>query len=49
MGQILQNTKNLTITRKVLRNNQTKPEELFWNKVKNKQFHNLKFRRQHSI
>lgn len=49
MWQIFQNIKNLKTTRKILRNNQTKTEQIFWNKVKNKQFHNLKFRRQHSI
>lgn len=43
------NISNLNNTRKALRKNMTKPEEIFWNKVRNKQFHNLKFRRQHSI
>ena len=43
------NTLKLKDTRKVLRKNQTKPEEIFWNKVRVKQFHWLKFRRQHSI
>ncbi|NUJ97378.1 endonuclease domain-containing protein [Candidatus Gracilibacteria bacterium] len=49
MGKILQNIPALKQTRKVLRKNQTKPEEIFWNKVRNKQFLGWKFRRQHSI
>ncbi|MDD5769957.1 MAG: endonuclease domain-containing protein [Candidatus Gracilibacteria bacterium] len=49
MGYLKYNTLNLKPTRKTLRTNQTKPEEIFWNKVRNKQFHGLKFRRQHSI
>jgi len=32
-----------------LRENMTNAEIIFWNKVKNKQFHGLKFRRQHPI
>ena len=32
-----------------LRENMTNAELIFWNKVKNKQFHGLKFRRQHPI
>lgn len=49
MWKILQNIPALKQTRKVLRKNQTKPEEIFWNKVRNKQFLWWKFRRQHSI
>jgi len=43
------NVLELKETRKMLRTNQTKPEEVFWNKVRAKQFYWLKFRRQHSI
>ena len=43
------NSPRLTKTRKSLRNNQTKPEQYLWEKLKNKQFHGMKFRRQHSI
>jgi len=32
-----------------LRENMTNAESLFWNRVKSKQFHGLKFRRQHPI
>jgi len=32
-----------------LRNNATKPEQLFWNIVKNRHINNLKFLRQHPI
>lgn len=35
--------------RKYLRNNQTLPEQKFWNLVRNKQVRGLKFRRQHQI
>lgn len=45
----VKNAQNLKQTRKVLRINQTKPEEVFWNKVRNKQFFWLKFRRQYSL
>jgi very-short-patch-repair endonuclease len=34
---------------KNLRENMTNAELIFWNRVKNKQFHGLKFRRQHPI
>ena len=34
---------------RVLRTNQTKAEELFWNLIRNRKFLNLKFRRQHQI
>ena len=40
--QIFSNAKNL-------RENMTNAELIFWNRVKNKQFHGLKFRRQHPI
>jgi very-short-patch-repair endonuclease len=46
---ILNNVINLKQTRITLRKNQTKPESLFWNKVRAKLFLDLKFRRQHSI
>ena len=49
MWVILQNLKLLKPIRKQLRNNQTEPEKIFWNKVKSKQFKWLKFRRQHSV
>ncbi|MDD3302895.1 MAG: endonuclease domain-containing protein [Candidatus Gracilibacteria bacterium] len=49
MGIKVKNAQNLKQTRKVLRINQTKPEEVFWNKVRNKQFFGLKFRRQYSL
>ncbi|HBU07475.1 MAG TPA: hypothetical protein DEB09_05340 [Candidatus Magasanikbacteria bacterium] len=32
-----------------LRQRQTKAEEIFWQKVRNKQFYNLKFLRQHPL
>jgi len=34
---------------KYLRENMTNAETIFWNRVKNKQFYGLKFRRQHPI
>ena len=34
---------------KILRKNETKAEKLLWNKLKEKQFHGYKFRRQHPI
>ncbi len=43
------NILRLKDTRKVLRKKQTKTEDIFWNKVRAKQFLWLKFRRQHSI
>lgn len=46
---IINNKIELKQTRRKLRNNQTKPEQIFWNKVRNKQLLWLKFRRQHSI
>lgn len=46
---ILNNKKELEITRKTLRNHQTKPEQIMWSKLKSRQFLWLKFRRQHSI
>ncbi len=46
---ILNNKREMLVTRKSLRNNQTKPEQYLWEKFKNKQFHGMKFRRQHSI
>jgi len=46
---IINNIKELENTRKILRNNQTKPEQVIWNRLKWKQFLWLKFRRQHSI
>ncbi len=49
MWKILYNIPNLTKTRKTLRNNQTEPEKIFWNKFKTKQFFWLKFRRQYSV
>lgn len=45
----VKNAQNLKQTRKILRTNLTKPEQVFWNKVKSKQFFWLKFRRQYSI
>lgn len=36
-------------TRKILRNNMTEPEKIFWKHVRNKQFFDLKFRRQYSV
>ena len=45
----IKNAQNLKQTRKILRINQTKPEQIFWNKVRSKQFFWLKFRRQYSI
>jgi len=49
MWYLKYNILSLKPTRKLLRTNQTESEEIFWNKVKAKQFHWLKFRRQHSI
>ncbi len=43
------NILKLKDTRKSLRKKQTKPEDIFWNKVRAKNFYGLKFRRQHSI
>ena len=44
-GAIPQNFSNA----QYLRENMTNAESLFWKRVKNKQFHGLKFRRQHPI
>ena len=42
--------KNLTKeTARILRGNSTQAEKLFWEKVRNRKFQNLKFRRQHPI
>lgn len=49
MWYLKYNTSYLKPTRKSLRTNQTKPEEILWNKLRNKQFYWIKFRRQHSI
>ncbi|PID86397.1 hypothetical protein CSB08_00225 [Candidatus Gracilibacteria bacterium] len=49
MGKFLYNKSDLTKTRKSLRNNQTQPEKIFWDRVKTKQFFGLKFRRQYSV
>jgi very-short-patch-repair endonuclease len=46
---ILNNVLNLKSRRRTLRTNCTPTEKVFWYKVRNKQFHWLKFRRQHSI
>ena len=46
---ILNNIWRLKDTRKKLRNNCTKSEELFWNELKWKKILWLKFRRQHSV
>ncbi len=48
MWKILQNVSRLTSTRKTLRNNATKPEQIVWQHLKWKQL-GVKFRRQHSI
>ena len=34
---------------KILRQNNTRPEEIFWYRVRNRRFHGLKFRRQEPI
>lgn len=43
------NKKSQIEKRRILRKNQTKPEELMWSKLRNRQFLNLKFRRQYGI
>ncbi|HNW83410.1 MAG TPA: endonuclease domain-containing protein [bacterium] len=35
--------------RKLLRESQTDPERILWNRIRNRQLMNLKFRRQHGI
>jgi very-short-patch-repair endonuclease len=35
--------------RKILRNNMTEPEKILWKYIRNKQFFNLRFRRQYSV
>lgn len=42
-------SKLTTRTRQELRHNSTAAEQLFWSKVRSKQFYSLKFRRQHGI
>ncbi|MCH2188666.1 endonuclease domain-containing protein [Candidatus Gracilibacteria bacterium] len=49
MGIKYYNSSKLTQLRRSLRNNQTKPEQYLWEKLKNKQFHGIKFRRQYSL
>lgn len=44
-----QKPKQLVKNAKALRRNQTDAENLVWMILRNKQFHNLKFRRQHPI
>ncbi len=48
MTQIF-NKKEFTNLRKKLRNSQTSSEKILWQKLKGKQIHGLKFRRQYSI
>lgn len=48
MWKILQNVHRLTPTRRSLRNNATKPEQVLWKQLKWKQLE-VKFRRQHSV
>ncbi|MBS1772178.1 MAG: endonuclease domain-containing protein [Bacteroidetes bacterium] len=43
------NDKSLLDSRRELRNNPTPEEALLWDRLKNKQLQNRKFRRQHSI
>jgi very-short-patch-repair endonuclease len=45
----IHNRKYLEPFRKTLRKNLTNAEAFFWNQIKTRKFHNLKFRRQHSI
>jgi very-short-patch-repair endonuclease len=45
----IHNHKYLKAFRKRLRVNLTDAEAFFWNQIKTRKFHNLKFRRQHSI
>ncbi len=45
----IHNLKYLKKYRKELRGNLTNAEAFFWNQIKTRKLHNLKFRRQHSI
>ena len=45
----IHNLKYLKKYRKELRGNLTNAEAYFWNQIKTRKLHNLKFRRQHSI
>ena len=49
MWNIVYNTRSLREIRKKLRNNATDCEKILWEKLKWSKFHNLKFRRQHSV
>ncbi|MCB1579577.1 MAG: endonuclease domain-containing protein, partial [Alphaproteobacteria bacterium] len=40
---------NTVKTARTLRKNQTDAEKLLWSKLRNRQFENLKFRRQHPV
>ena len=45
----LYNLKSTRLKRKLLRQNSTEAENLLWEKLRNKQFHKLKFFRQYGI
>ena len=49
IGKLIFNKHTTLVKRKLLRINSTKEEILLWEKLKNRRFHNLKFRRQHGI
>ncbi|MGB9716801.1 MAG: endonuclease domain-containing protein [Thermodesulfovibrionales bacterium] len=46
---LIYNNPALTSKRRQLRQNQTKPEKLLWQKLRNKQLNGIKFFRQYSI
>ncbi|MDC0449212.1 endonuclease domain-containing protein, partial [bacterium] len=43
------NNKKLIKHRRILRTNSTEPEIILWNQLRNKKFHNTKFKRQYSV
>jgi len=46
---IIENSKQKTYFARKLRHNQTEPEQILWEKLRNRKFLNIKFRRQQAI
>ncbi len=47
--KIIHNRGEFKTRRRLLRANQTRAEQLLWDRIRNRMFHGLKFRRQHSV
>ncbi|WP_428664253.1 endonuclease domain-containing protein [Runella sp.] len=46
---IIYNIKQMEVTRRLLRNEQTESEDALWQVLRNRRFENIKFRRQYSV